>query len=75
MSLRTKMSYFLTKSSFFLGFQGQFFSGSAYRIYLLGNPIIWWGNLVFLFVFILVFGVNCVRQQRGYLGSFSGRSI
>lgn len=46
--------------------QGQFFSGSAYRIYLLGNPIIWWSNLVFLAVFVLVFLVSAVKQQRGY---------
>lgn len=46
--------------------QGQFFSGSAYRIYLLGNPVIWWSNLVFLALFLLLFVVAAVREQRGY---------
>lgn len=46
--------------------QGQFFSGSAYRIYLLGNPIIWWSNLIFLTIFVLEFLVSAVKQQRGY---------
>lgn len=49
-----------------LYFQGQFFSGSAYRIYLLGNPVIWWSNLVFLALFVLIFIVAAVREQRGY---------
>lgn len=47
-------------------FQGQFFSGSAYRIYLLGNPVIWWSNLVFLALFLLLFIVAAVQEQRGY---------
>lgn len=47
-----------------LAFQGQFFSGSAYRIYLLGNPVIWWSNLVFLALFVVVFVYNAVVQQR-----------
>lgn len=47
-------------------FQGQFFSGSAYRIYLLGNPVIWWSNLVFLALFLLIFIATAVREQRGY---------
>jgi dolichyl-phosphate-mannose--protein O-mannosyl transferase len=51
--------------------QGQFFSGSTYRVYLLGNPVIWWGNLVFLLIFVCVFGANAIRQQRGYIKSFS----
>lgn len=50
--------------------QGQFFSGSAYRIYLLGNPIIWWSNLLFLAIFLLVFFVSAVKKQRGYENNF-----
>lgn len=45
--------------------QGQFFSGNSLRIYLLGNPIIWWSNIVFLILFILLYTHACVRQQRG----------
>ncbi|KAI5740934.1 hypothetical protein M8J76_008607 [Diaphorina citri] len=44
---------------------GQFFSGNNYRIYLLGNPIIWWGNLVFLALFILTYFYMAVKRQRG----------
>ncbi len=45
--------------------QGQYFSGNDHRVYLLGNPVIWWGNLVLLAVFLLAFAVNAVREQRG----------
>lgn len=54
------------KIPFILFSQGQFFSGSAYRIYLLGNPIIWWSNLVFLAIFLILFLFAAVRQERGY---------
>ncbi|ALC48451.1 tw [Drosophila busckii] len=47
-----------------INYRGQFFSGSSYRIYLLGNPIIWWSNLVFLALFVVVFLWNAVLQQR-----------
>ncbi|KAJ8941353.1 hypothetical protein NQ314_010416 [Rhamnusium bicolor] len=50
---------------------GQFFSGSQYRIYLLGNPVIWWSNLVFIFVFLAVSTANAIKQQRGYIKSFT----
>uniref|UniRef100_A0A1Y1KV29 Protein O-mannosyl-transferase 2 n=1 Tax=Photinus pyralis TaxID=7054 RepID=A0A1Y1KV29_PHOPY len=50
-----------------INYRGQFFSGSAYRIYLLGNPVIWWGNLVFLIVFVIVFITRSIKQQRGYV--------
>lgn len=49
-----------------INYRGQFFSGNSYRIYLLGNPIIWWGNLVFLAVYFIVFVFNAIKQQRGY---------
>lgn len=44
--------------------QGQFFSGSSYRIYLLGNPVIWWSNLLFLALFVVVFLCQAILQQR-----------
>lgn len=50
-------------------FQGQFFSGSTYRIYLLGNPLIWWGNIVFLIIFLVVFTANAIKQQRNLADS------
>lgn len=56
---------FVILSPFFL-FQGQFFSGGNFRIYLLGNPVIWWSNLVFLAVFLLTYLLAAIRKQRGY---------
>lgn len=54
-----------------INYRGQFFSGSHYRIYLLGNPIIWWGNLVFIVLFLAIFLINAIKLQRGYIKSFS----
>ncbi|XP_054011086.1 protein O-mannosyl-transferase 2 isoform X1 [Hylaeus anthracinus] len=48
-----------------INYRGQFFSGNNLRIYLLGNPIIWWGNIAFLIIFIVLYIYACVRQQRG----------
>ncbi|XP_032689103.1 protein O-mannosyl-transferase 2 isoform X6 [Odontomachus brunneus] len=48
-----------------INYRGQFFSGNNQRIYLLGNPIIWWGNIVFLIVFIILYAYAAVREQRG----------
>lgn len=48
-----------------LNHRGQFFSGSTLRIYLLGNPVIWWSNIVFLILFIALYIHASVRQQRG----------
>jgi len=50
----------------FLVLKGQFFSGNSHRIYLLGNPVVWWGNLVFLGTFLIIFAYNSIREQRGY---------
>lgn len=49
-----------------LNYRGQFFSGNNYRIYLLGNPILWWGNLVFLPFSLLLMVYDAVRDKRGY---------
>ncbi|CAH2010745.1 unnamed protein product [Acanthoscelides obtectus] len=54
---------------------GQFFSGSRYRIYLLGNPVIWWANSAFILIFLVVFITNCIKWQRGYIKSFSGSEV
>jgi dolichyl-phosphate-mannose-protein mannosyltransferase len=32
----------------------------------LGNPVIWWSNLVFLAMFLLMYFMAAVKQQRGY---------
>ncbi|KAJ8674354.1 hypothetical protein QAD02_005616 [Eretmocerus hayati] len=48
-----------------INYRGQFFSGNNQRIYLLGNPIIWWGNIAFLAIFVLVYVNAAVREQRG----------
>ncbi|XP_041968999.1 protein O-mannosyl-transferase 2 [Aricia agestis] len=47
-----------------INYRGQFFSGSAHRIYLLGNPVVWWTNLLFLVIFIVVFVINSIREKR-----------
>nr|XP_026490998.1 protein O-mannosyl-transferase 2 isoform X2 [Vanessa tameamea] len=47
-----------------INYRGQFFSGSAHRIYLLGNPVVWWANLAFLVIFFIVFIYNSVREKR-----------
>ncbi|XP_024938876.1 protein O-mannosyl-transferase 2 isoform X2 [Cephus cinctus] len=49
-----------------INYRGQFFSGSNHRIYLLGNPIIWWGNIIFLILFTVVYIHAAVREHRGY---------
>ncbi|XP_071453638.1 protein O-mannosyl-transferase 2 [Hetaerina americana] len=50
-----------------INYRGQFFSANTYRIYLLGNPLIWWGNLVFLAVYIIIVLYSAVKEQRGYV--------
>ena len=45
--------------------QGQFFSGNDYKIYLLGNPIIWWMNLTLLLLYFFICLTILVRQRRG----------
>ena len=47
-------------------FQGQYFSGGNIRIYLLGNPIVWWSNLVFLAIFLFTYFMAAIKKQRGY---------
>lgn len=47
-----------------INYRGQFFSGASHRIYLLGNPLVWWGNLLFLGVFFIIYVINCVKDKR-----------
>ncbi|GAB6025087.1 hypothetical protein CHUAL_010521 [Chamberlinius hualienensis] len=49
-----------------INYRGQAFSGSQYRIYLLGNPVIWWGNLIFLLIFLSLTLIRGVLSIRGH---------
>ncbi|ODN04599.1 Protein O-mannosyl-transferase 2, partial [Orchesella cincta] len=49
-----------------INYRGQYFSGSTYRIYLLGNPVIWWANLALLPLFAIIYIYNAWKEQRGY---------
>jgi len=44
--------------------QGQPFSGPEYRVYLLGNPVIWWSSLATMVVFICVAVCLSCRNRR-----------
>ena len=35
------------------------------RVYLLGNPVIWWANIAFLLVFLLIYSYSSLKSQRG----------
>ncbi|VVC33926.1 MIR motif,Protein O-mannosyl-transferase, C-terminal four TM domain,Glycosyl transferase family 39/83 [Cinara cedri] len=37
-----------------INYKGQFFSGNNYKIYLLGNPVIWWANLAIMILYNLI---------------------
>ncbi|XP_045537756.1 protein O-mannosyl-transferase 2 [Papilio machaon] len=47
-----------------INYRGQFFSGSGHRVYLLGNPVVWWTNLIFLVVFFFIYIINSIREKR-----------
>ncbi|KAF7494716.1 Protein O-mannosyl-transferase 2 [Sarcoptes scabiei] len=48
-----------------INYKGQFFSGNDYKIYLLGNPIVWWLNLLMLFFYLIIISIILIRKQRG----------
>ncbi|XP_076034374.1 protein O-mannosyl-transferase 2 [Oratosquilla oratoria] len=49
-----------------INYKGQWFSAiQGYQVYLLGNPVIWWGNLVIMAAFLFVYLIDSVRHQRG----------
>uniref|UniRef100_A0A8C2E9S8 Protein O-mannosyl-transferase 2 n=1 Tax=Cyprinus carpio TaxID=7962 RepID=A0A8C2E9S8_CYPCA len=51
-----------------INYQGLRFSGvneTEYRVYLLGNPVIWWLNLLSLALFVLMLTVASLAKQRG----------
>ncbi|XP_047131962.1 protein O-mannosyl-transferase 2 isoform X2 [Hydra vulgaris] len=49
-----------------INYRGQAFSGGDERIYLLGNPIIWWFILSLFFVYVFLFFTYSVVLRRGY---------
>lgn len=52
-----------------INYQGLRFSGvntTDYRVYLLGNPVVWWINLASLALFVLMVAVASVTVQRGF---------
>ncbi|XP_028837720.1 protein O-mannosyl-transferase 2 [Denticeps clupeoides] len=51
-----------------INYQGLRFSGvneTEYRVYLLGNPVIWWLNLVCLGLYVVMVATASVSLQRG----------
>jgi len=49
-----------------INYKGQWFSAiDGYKVYLLGNPVIWWGNIAVFALFGLVFAYDAFRRQRG----------
>ncbi|KAK8741606.1 hypothetical protein OTU49_002295 [Cherax quadricarinatus] len=49
-----------------INFKGQHFSGGKPRIYLLGNPVVFWGNLVALVCYFTLCTWNSFQIKRGY---------
>ena len=45
--------------------QGQIFSGNDHRIYLLGNPVIFWGCLVTHVLFVVYCLAHSIKVKRG----------
>ncbi len=41
--------------------RGQWFSGNDVRVYLLGNPVIWWSNIIFLLLFLAIYSYASFR--------------
>jgi len=37
-----------------------------HRVFLLGNPVIWWSNIVFLGLFLIVYTFSALKEQRGF---------
>ncbi|KXJ13379.1 protein O-mannosyl-transferase 2 isoform X2 [Exaiptasia diaphana] len=52
-----------------INYKGQVFSGGDNRVYLLGNPVIWWFIIAVLLYFAVVCSIFAVRTQRGYADS------
>uniref|UniRef100_A0A3B5M2U2 Protein O-mannosyl-transferase 2 n=1 Tax=Xiphophorus couchianus TaxID=32473 RepID=A0A3B5M2U2_9TELE len=51
-----------------INYQGLRFSGvneTEYRVYLLGNPVVWWINLASLGLYLIMVAVSSIAIQRG----------
>merc|ERR1712241_742581 len=50
-----------------INLRGQWFSAGddKTRIFLLGNPVIWWANIVFLLIFLVIYSYSSFKAQRG----------
>ncbi|XP_050438186.1 protein O-mannosyl-transferase 2 [Adelges cooleyi] len=49
-----------------VNYKGQFFSGNNYKIYLLGNPFIWWTNIVIMILYnVLSISKAIIDKRRG----------
>uniref|UniRef100_A0A3P8SU61 Protein O-mannosyl-transferase 2 n=1 Tax=Amphiprion percula TaxID=161767 RepID=A0A3P8SU61_AMPPE len=52
-----------------INYQGLRFSGvneTEYRVYLLGNPVVWWLNLASLGLYLIMVAVASITIQRGF---------
>jgi len=69
-----------------IDYQGQWFSigdpdnrepgphkDNEIRIYMMGNPVIWWANLGFIALYLVIYVWNFVTQSRGVLQSAQER--
>merc|ERR1712129_182973 len=50
-----------------INLRGQWFSAGddKTRIFLLGNPVIWWANIIFLIIFLVIYSYSSFKSQRG----------
>ncbi|XP_066923151.1 protein O-mannosyl-transferase 2-like isoform X1 [Clytia hemisphaerica] len=49
-----------------INYRGQVFSGGDERVYLLGNPIVWWLICGTYFLYVIVYVIQTLRWKRGY---------
>jgi len=57
-----------------INYRGQVFSGGDQRVYLLGNPVIWWGIVASFIIFVVVYFYHAVREQRGYIYDITAKA-
>jgi dolichyl-phosphate-mannose-protein mannosyltransferase len=48
---------------------------SKFKVYLLGNPIVWWGGTISLALFCLFWALYILRMRRGITSDFYPGSI
>ncbi|KAK7492364.1 hypothetical protein BaRGS_00016461 [Batillaria attramentaria] len=47
-----------------INYRGQIFSGKDHRVYLLGNPVLFWAALGLKFIFLICYIVHTVKKKR-----------